>query len=163
MDARFTTRLVTVLMALSGTYLASPSGLILAAEKKCAPITEEYLPTQGSRDPVIFSKLSIRRIRGIVRAVDGTPMHGVQVEVLDHPETVLAIPDASKRGQQRIAACMTRDSGEFELKVPSGEYELRFSMPFGRNDQGWEWISYLIKVRRFSLRSRLSVHMKVGT
>ena len=63
-------------------------------------------------------------------------------------------------GQKRIAACMTDETGRFSFKVPSGDYELRFS-----KSPEWDVTSYCIKVRKwpFTSRRRLVVYLQIGT
>jgi hypothetical protein len=53
---------------------------------------------------------------------------------------------------------MTDERGSFDLKLPSGKYEIRFSM-----GGGWQCTSALINVRWFSFRRRLDVVMQVAT
>jgi hypothetical protein len=82
-------------------------------------------------------------------------MNDVLVEVYDHPEVAVSDhPDSTL--QRRISACVTSNTGQFSINVPSGFYEVRFS---SSSPLGVECTSILVKVRRFSTRSRFRVRM----
>jgi hypothetical protein len=96
--------------------------------------------------------------RGIVKALDGSPLEGVLVEVFDHPEVALKGGPRAQGVQHRLSACMTDETGTYELKLPSGKYEIRFS-----KSGGWQCTSTLVHVRWFAFRRHLDVVMHVAT
>ena len=134
---------------------------ILAARNVCTLAADNDV-TQRWHELIVTEHPAVRAARGVVIAPDGrSPMRDVLVEVYDHPEVVLTmtLPEAAKV-QHRIAACITNDTGEFSLDVPSGSYEVRFS---SSDPMGVECTSVLVKVRRLAFRSRVRVKMAMAT
>jgi hypothetical protein len=80
------------------------------------------------------------------------------VEVFDHPEVVLRDGAPAQGLQHRLSACMTDETGSFDLKLRNGKYQIRFS-----KSSGWQCTSTLIRVRWFSFRRSLDVVMRVAT
>ncbi len=132
-----------------------------SAQSQCRPVTDDR-PSYPGRMIMAHSKLqSFRSLRGVVRTYAAETaergVEGVLVEVLDHPEQVSGDP-RTRVGHRRIAACITGRDGGFALKVPEGEYELRFS-----KEGGWDWTCYRVAVQRRSSRTGLEVILQAST
>jgi hypothetical protein len=121
-------------------------------------VGENAVTFHGNEDIVISIAHAMRSPQGVVKVPGGSPLGGVLVEVFDHPEVVLKNGPPAQGLQHRLAACITDETGSFDLKLPSGKYEIRFS-----KSGGWQCTSTLIQVRWFSLRKRLDVVMQVAT
>jgi hypothetical protein len=118
---------------------------------------------RGGNELVTFrERRAFKSVRGIVRDVNGEPLAGVLVEVLDHPEWILSNDPASPVDQHRIAACKTGPDGSFCFEdIPSGRYELRAS-----KDGEWNPSHVYIVVNRRSsgsARVGIDVRLTLGT
>jgi hypothetical protein len=148
-------RAATPVAAFLALASAVPS---LAANNTCMPAAETDV-TRYRFNAIVMTHPAVRAVRGVVTAPDDRPMRDVLVEVYDHPEVVSATAQA-RRAQRRIAACFTRDTGQFSLEVPPGSYEVRLS---SSHPAGIECTSILVKVRWLAFRTRLRVRMHVAT
>lgn len=108
---------------------------------------------------VIDDHKPVRGVHGVVQDAAGQAIPGALVEVYDHPENLDRIW-TERTAQRRIGGCATDESGRFSLKVPRGEYELRFSQ-----GSGWDVTSYWVRIRKspFASRRRLVVSLQLGT
>jgi len=125
---------------------------------QCVP-TFEKTRWGGNMAIEIDDHKPVRGVDGIVQDESGNPVGGTLVEVYDHPENLHRIR-SERTEQHRIGGCVTDESGRFLLKVPRGEYELRFSQ-----GSGWDVTSYWVRIRTspFASRRRLVVSLKLGT
>lgn len=128
-------------------------------DQSVCPRERQHLATfHGNEDIVISIAHAKRSPRGVIKAQDGSLVSGVLVEVFDHPEVVLRDGTRAQGLQNRLGACMTDETASFDVKLPSGKYEIRFS-----KSGGWQCTSTLIHVRWFSFRRRLDIVMHVAT
>ena len=133
-------------------------GFSVAAAGHCVPVSEKTATFHGNFDIVISYTSVVRSPRGVVKAPNGSSLSGVLVEVFDHPEIVLSSGPRPEGSQHRLAACMTDDTGSFDLKLAPGRYEIRVSKA-----DGWQCASALIRVGRFSFRKRLDIILELAT
>jgi len=145
-------------IALLFLLLAVYAQPLLAGTGGCVTASADAVTFHGNEDIVISISHSMRSPKGIVKDVNGAPLSEILIEVFDHPEVRLREGPPVEGIQRRISACMTNRSGSFDLELPNGDYEIRFS-----KSGGWQCTSMLIHVRRFSLRRRLDVVMRVAT
>jgi hypothetical protein len=145
-------------IALPFLLLAVYAEPVLAGTGGCVAATDDAVTFHGNEDIVISISHAMRSPKGIVKDVNGAPLSHVLIEVFDHPEVRLREGPPAQEIQRRISACIINDSGSFDLKLPGGDYEMRFS-----KSGGWQCTSTLIHVRRFSFRRRLDVVMQVAT
>jgi hypothetical protein len=98
----------------------------------------------------------LKKLKGRLLLGYGGPQvskEGVLVEVFDHAE--LAMGGApSRRGQNRLMACVTEKDGSFSFDLPTGRYELRCSKP-----EEWNCTSVIVEINQKGSSRPLTVRL----
>jgi hypothetical protein len=101
------------------------SALQAAGNENASPASSKYL-----QSVVISRRQVVGNLRGVVRAPDGEPLEGVEVDVLNHPEWIIKGQSGSPSEQRVLASQVTDGNGRFTFKgLPAGAYEVRFGKP----------------------------------
>lgn len=95
----------------------------------CLPVGKNITTRSGFVREVLEGEQIVRQISGQTLLNGDMPEEGVLVEVYDNPSIALSqAPVRKKRTQNRVAACITNQEGEFCFQgVRPGKYELRSS------------------------------------
>ncbi len=161
--------LVLVLLALfSALRDSNPSGCKVAGEHEhtawssgCAVAKSADHTHWSHMNDVLKYPEPVTSLHGVVLAAGGgdTSVEGVLVEVFDHPEIVLeSRGDQTRKGQKRLAACITGKDGRFSLGSKPGKYELRFSK------QDWNVQSVIVEVsKKASKKTPMKVLIEAAT
>jgi hypothetical protein len=130
--------------------------LLNASAMACVPAKSSDTTRWGGNESVVIEESKpVARIQGAVSFAEKETLANVLVEVIpDSDPTAIGDPTPSSR---RVAACVTLSDGKFELNVPPGKYEVRFSI-----DSGWDVTHAIVLVRRGAPRRKLKIRMSLG-
>jgi hypothetical protein len=120
----------------------------------CSPAGDSMMvPGEGNHSLSLdLRSKPIEVLRGTVASGGGdNPIGGVLIEVYPHRRTDPNPWDSWHHWMDhngRIAACFTNPSGGFDIKLPSGLYEVGFSK------DGFDYIFALVRIRRILSSSK---------
>ncbi len=161
--------LVLVLLALfSALRDSNPSGCRVAREHEhtarssgCAVAKSADHTHWSHMNNVLEYTEPVTSLHGVVVALgaEDTSVEGVLVEVFDHPEIALeSRGDQTRKGQKRLAACITEKDGRFSFDSKPGKYELRFSK------QDWNVESVIVEVgKKAGKKTPMKIMVEVAT
>jgi hypothetical protein len=123
----------------------------------CAPAAVNDTTRWGGNERVeIEERTPVPNLHGVVAWWDGNVIRSVLVEAF--PMRSRPVQDSTTGDEKRVGGCVTGPDGSFDLNLPPGRYEVRFSLDKGVNVTVMH-ITVALRARPRTLR----IVMQLGT